>query len=298
MIPALALETSLHEASDPLEQRLRELLSGRDSLTFAPVQAIALAKSKRLRSALARISARAVALPERVAIELAAAVEIVHTFTLVHDDLEDDATTRRGFPAVHVSEGAPVAINVGDALHALAWTIVTSLDTPPRRTLGVAQLFGRTLEKVVAGQARDLVWTRDKPRDLTLEDYLAMARGKSGALLGFAAAAPAVLMAHSGAYRLYAFGEELGIALQILDDVASIRGDARVLGKPVGAEANGFASAPALIGVACSIELAQQHIARASEELEAAALPHVLEARLFTQTMHACLLDHAGVTVS
>jgi geranylgeranyl pyrophosphate synthase len=295
---ALSWTSRLEEESEPLERRLRELLTGRDSLTFAPVQAIALAKSKRLRSALTRIVARAVDLSDRVAIELAAAVEIVHTFTLVHDDLEDGATTRRGYPAVHVSDGAPIAINVGDALHALAWSIVTSLDATPRRTLDVAKLFGRTLEHAVAGQARDLIWTRDKPMDLRLADYLDMVRGKSGALLGFAAAAPAVLTGHGGADRLYAFGEELGVALQILDDVASIRGDARVLGKPIGVDANGFASAPALLGLPRSIELAQHHIARACEELDAAALPRPLEAQLFAQTMHACLLDHAGVKAS
>jgi len=295
MNAAVSWTTDTSEESEPVDRRFREVLTRRDHVAFAPVQEIALAKSKRLRSGLAQIIARAVDLPDRVAIDIAVAVEIVHTFTLVHDDLEDGTTTRRGCPAVHVIHGAPIAINVGDALHALAWSIITKLDTPPRRTLEIAQLFGLTLERVVAGQARDLVWTRDRPAGLRLEQYIDMVRGKSGALLGFSAAAPAVALGHTGADRLYAFGEELGIALQVLDDVAGVRGDPSILGKPVGQDANGFASAPALVGIPRSIELAAHHVDRACRELEVANLPRPLEARLFTEAMHACLLDRAGV---
>jgi geranylgeranyl pyrophosphate synthase len=295
MNAAVSWASNTSEDSDPVERRMREVLTRRDYIAFAPVHEIALAKSKRLRSGLAQIIARAIDLPERIAIDIAVAVEIVHTFTLVHDDLEDGATTRRGCPAVHVVHGAPIAINVGDALHALAWSIITALDAPPRHTLQVAKLFGVTLDRVVAGQARDLVWTRDCPSGLRLDQYIEMVRGKSGALLGFAAAAPAVAHGHAGADRLYAFGEELGIALQLLDDVAGVQGDASILGKPVGADANGFASAPMLVGVARSVELAARHVRRACEELYAANLPSPVEARLFAETMHDCLLDRAGV---
>lgn len=295
MIAVANLVSEAVEDLDSVEHRLQELLTGRDEVAFGPVHDIALAKSKRLRSGLAQIIARAVDLPDRATIDIATAVEIVHTFTLVHDDLEDGAITRRGCPAVHVMHGAPIAINVGDALHALAWSIITGLDAPPRRTLEVAQLFGHTLERVVAGQARDLVWTRDRPSGLGLDQYIEMVRGKSGALLGFSAAAPAMLHGHGGAGRLYTFGEELGIALQILDDVAGVRGDAAILGKPVGADANGFASAPALVGIPRSVELAAWHVDRACQQLDAANLPSAIEARLFAQSMHSCLLDRAGV---
>jgi farnesyl diphosphate synthase len=283
---------SVAEDEDPIESRLREVLEQRDPVAFGPVLEIALARSKRLRCGVAQVIARAVDLDEHVALDIEVAVEIVHTFTLVHDDLEDGALMRRGRPAVHVVHGAPIAINVGDGLHALAWSLITGLDVPARRALEVAKLFGITLERVVAGQARDLVWTRDNtaPR---FEQYIAMVRGKSGALLGFAAAAPAVALGRREADRLYAFGEELGIALQILDDVASVRGDADVLGKPVGAD--GCASAPALVGVTRSVELAALHVERACDALDAANLPTAREARRFAETMHACLLERAGV---
>lgn len=298
MIAAVSWLNDTSEDSDPVERRMREVLTQRDPIAFAPVHEIALSKSKRLRSGLAQIIARAIDLPDRVAVDIAVAIEIVHTFTLVHDDLEDGATTRRGCSAVHVAHGAPIAINVGDALHALAWSIITALDEPPQRTLQVAKLFGVTLDRVVAGQARDLVWTRDRPSGLHLEQYIEMVRGKSGALLGFSAAAPAVAHGHAGADRLYTFGEELGIALQLLDDVAGVQGDASILGKPVGADANGFASAPMLVGVARSIELAARHVDRALEELYAANVPRPREARLFTKAMHDCLLERAGAKES
>lgn len=289
------LASVVENGADPIELRLREVLDQRDPVAFGPVREIALAKSKRLRCGLAQVIARALDLDEPVAIDIGVAVEIVHTFTLVHDDLEDGAVMRRGCPAVHVLHGAPIAINVGDGLHALAWSIITALDVPARRTLEVAKLFGATLERVVAGQARDLVWTRDRAPGLRLEQYIEMVRGKSGALLGFSAAAPAVALGRGDADRLYAFGEDLGIALQILDDVASVRGDADVLGKPVGADANGVASAPALVGVTRSVELAAMHVARACDALDAADLPSSREARRFAETMHACLLESAGV---
>jgi geranylgeranyl diphosphate synthase type I len=257
---------------------------------------VTLATSKRFRAALALTCARAVELPPRVALEIGVAVELLHTFSLVHDDIEDGAETRRGHPAVHVVDGVPVAINAGDALHALAWTTVLAVDAPPKRTLDVAKMFSYTLDRMVAGQARDLIWTRDHRSDISFDDYIDMVRGKTGALLGFAAAAPAELLGHEGAGRLYMFGEELGIALQLLDDVAGVRGDPNVLGKPVGPETNGVASAPALLASWCddgterAIELARRRIDLACEHLDAAGVTEPMEIQLFAETMLARLL--------
>lgn len=283
-----------------VEARLREQLRGRDPVSFGPAHAIALAECKRVRAALTLACARAVGAPPRLAVDLAVVIELVHTFSLVHDDIEDGAETRRGCPAVHVAEGTPVAINTGDALHALAWSALVELDAPATRTLAVARLFGVTLDRMVAGQARDLVWTRDRRTDLTLDDYLAMVRGKSGALLGFAAAAPAALVGHPAVERLFAFGEQLGIALQILDDVASLRGDPHALGKPVGASANGAGSAPALLatsgddGTAAAIGLAKRHWDRAIDLLAGRKLVHTDELAMLVRTMLARLLACCG----
>ncbi len=274
-----------------VERRVRELLAGRDQVTFGPVHGIAMAPSKRLRAALALTSARAVQLPERLAIELAAAIEVIHTFSLVHDDIEDGADTRRGQPAVHVIEGVPIAINAGDALHVLAWNVLLRLDAPATRTNEVARWFGVTLERMVAGQARDLLWTRQRRHDLDYAEYEAMVRGKTGALLGFAAAAPAALVGHPGTEHLQQFGEELGISFQLLDDVAGLQGSRESLGKPVGRNTNGAACGPTVLaGTHRAIEFAHQHVARACAHLKMAELVDCSQLEAFARIMLVQLL--------
>lgn len=298
MVAAPAARLANHVSSQIalVENRLRELLLEHDSVTYGPLRAVALAASKRIRAGLSLISARAVQLPTRLAIEIAVSVELLHTFTLVHDDIEDDADIRRAQPAVHVVDGVPVAINAGDALHALTWSALLALDAPPRRVLEVARLFAVTQERMVEGQARDLIWTRDCRTDLRYDDYLEMVRGKTGALLGFAAAAPAELRGHRGAERLYQFGEELGIALQLMDDAAGLRGSAYELGKPVGPGTNGAASGPSLLaseeddGVDRAIELAHVHVDLACMHLDATGIIDTTEVRQFADTLLSQLL--------
>lgn len=279
-----------------VERRLQALIFERDSVTYGPIRVVTLAPSKRIRAALCLISAQAVQLPTAIAIELAAAIELLHTFSLVHDDIEDNAEIRRGHASVHVVDGVPIAINAGDALHAASWSAMLALDAPPQRVLVVARLFAQTLERMVEGQARDLTWTRDRRIGLGYHDYLAMVRGKSGALLGFAAAAPAALNNHGGADRLYQFGVELGTALQLMDDVAGLRGTSRELGKPVGPSTNGAASGPALLateprdGVVRAIELAHDHVDLACEHLEAAGVADSKELQVFADAMLGELL--------
>jgi geranylgeranyl pyrophosphate synthase len=188
-------------------------------------------------------------------------------------------------------------------VHALAWSALLALDAPAPRTLDVARLFSVTLDRMVAGQARDLVWTRDRRSDLTIDDYLAMVRGKTGALLGFAAAAPTGIVGHAGVEPLYAFGEQLGIALQILDDVASLRGDPHALGKPVGPSANGAGSAPALLagaaddGTTAAIALARRHWTRAIELLQSTEVADDEELVALVRTMLARLLAACGADI-
>jgi geranylgeranyl diphosphate synthase type I len=295
-VTAARLAGWLHE----VDVRLGRALDDRDPFAVAPARAITLAGCKRVRAALALASARAVGAPLRLGVELAAAIELVHAFSLVHDDLEDGAATRRGHPAVHVAEGDAIAINAGDALHAAAWSVILGLDAPAARVVAVARRFGDALERMVAGQASDLVWTRDRRRDLTIAAYLEMVRGKTGALLGFSTAAPAVLVGHPAADRLYLCGEELGVALQVLDDVASIRGDAVRLGKPVGPDANGAGSAPALLatpgddGTDASIDLARRHWERALDLMKGAGLGPAEELETLVKTLLTRLLEHCG----
>ncbi|WP_190054835.1 polyprenyl synthetase family protein [Streptomyces lomondensis] len=189
---------------------------------------------KGVRQALAVLGAEAAGAPARAGVAAAVAVELVHTFSLLHDDIMDGDTDRRRRPAVWKAYGTGPAVLAGDALFALA---VETLAAQPGgaaavRTLSVA------LGDLVRGQADDLLfadrpWTG--PRRVRPDEYRAMAEHKTGALLGCAAALGAVLggAAPETVAALDRVGRHLGIAFQIVDDVLGIWGDPRVTGKPV-----------------------------------------------------------------
>ncbi len=193
-------------------------------------------RGKGLRPTLALLGAEAAGGMAEAALPGAVAVELVHTFTLVHDDIMDGDERRRHRPSLWKAYGTGPAVLVGDALLALA---LESLGRVPAAVRGeaVALLAGALLE-VVVGQAADMAF-EDRPWTgagaVTLDEYHAMAAGKTGALLGCSAALGAVL---AGAPRdvadgLARAGRELGLAFQAVDDVLGIWGDPDATGKPV-----------------------------------------------------------------
>ncbi|MFE9775210.1 polyprenyl synthetase family protein [Streptomyces sp. NPDC005931] len=189
---------------------------------------------KGVRQALAVLGARAAGAPERAGVAAAVAVELVHTFSLLHDDIMDGDASRRRRPAVWKAYGTGPAVLAGDALFALA---VRTLAGEPGGPAGVRALSA-ALDDLVRGQADDLLfaarpWTG--PRRVRPEEYRVMAEHKTGALLGCAAALGAVLggAAPGTAAVLDRAGRHLGVAFQIVDDVLGIWGDPSVTGKPV-----------------------------------------------------------------
>ncbi|MET9393038.1 polyprenyl synthetase family protein [Streptomyces sp. NPDC006624] len=189
---------------------------------------------KGVRQALAVLGAEAAGAPGRAGVAAAVAVELVHTFSLLHDDIMDGDTARRRRPTVWKAYGTGPAVLAGDALFALA--VETLAEQPGGaaavRTLSVA------LRDLVRGQADDLLfaerpWTG--PGRVRPGEYRSMAEHKTGALLGCAAGLGGVLGgAEPGTVAaLDRAGRHLGIAFQIVDDVLGIWGDPRVTGKPV-----------------------------------------------------------------
>jgi len=173
--------------------------------------------------------------PER-ALPAAVAVELVHNFSLVHDDIEDASPLRRHRPAVWKVWGVPQAINVGDGLFALAHLALQGLaeqGVSASRALTAFEVFDRACLALTEGQYLDLSF--EERLDVTVEEYLQMIQGKTAAL--FAASAHLGALVASDDPELIAhyhsFGENLGLAFQIVDDILGIWGEESVTGKPV-----------------------------------------------------------------
>jgi geranylgeranyl diphosphate synthase, type I len=191
---------------------------------------------KGFRPALAVLSAEAVGAPADSAISAAVAVEMVHVFSLVHDDIMDGDEQRRHRHTAWKAFGIGPAVLAGDALLALAIeTLARAAD--PTRSMAM-QAISATLVDIVNGQAADLSfetrpWTG--PRAVTVSEYSAMAGCKTGSLLGCAAGLGALLGGGPAetAVALTQMGRHLGLAFQAIDDLLGIWGDPAVTGKPV-----------------------------------------------------------------
>jgi geranylgeranyl diphosphate synthase type I len=198
----------------------------------APVRHHLAGGGKRVRAALVLVSAAAAGGSEEAGIPGAVAIELVHNFSLLHDDIIDEDRDRRHRPTVWAQFGIGSAIIAGDALAALATQVL--LDDPtPERVRATATLATATQE-MIAGQADDMAF--ETRTSVTVEECLRMATGKTGALLSCASSLGAVLVGASDATvtALADFGRNVGIAFQAIDDVLGIWGQPSQTGKPAG----------------------------------------------------------------
>lgn len=193
---------------------------------------------KAIRPALVLTSAAALGGPgaRSAAGRAAAAVELVHNFTLLHDDVMDRDATRRHRPTAWTVFGDADAILAGDALQALALRLLAA-DPHPASAAAATRLADCVME-LCEGQHADTAMERRAPGEVTLDETLAMAEAKTGALLGCACALGALYAgaADEDVEALDAFGREAGLAFQLIDDVIGIWGDPRRTGKPAGAD--------------------------------------------------------------
>jgi len=205
---------------------------------------------KRLRPALVLASAEARGADVSdgaLAPRFALALELVHTYSLVHDDLPamDDDDLRRGRPTVHKVHGEATAILVGDGLQALAFSHLLATDDP--RAAPLARLLADDALRMVLGQARDLA---GEHAALSEAEVMELMRDKTGALVACAVAGGA-LCGDAAPAEAWALGLKLGLAFQIADDLLDVVGDTATLGKRAGKDAAaGKATLPALLGVA------------------------------------------------
>ncbi|MGX0976494.1 farnesyl diphosphate synthase [Roseovarius sp. MBR-51] len=208
---------------------------------------------KRIRGFLVMESARLHAVPETSALWPATAIEALHAYSLVHDDLPamDNDDLRRGQPTVHVKWDEATAILVGDALQSLAFELVAHPDCGPAEvradlTLTLARAAGG--QGMVLGQALDIA-AETATTPLSLDEITTLQEGKTGALILWAATAGA-RMAMADSAPLSTYARALGLAFQIQDDVIDVTGDAVAAGKAVGKDAAaGKATFVSLLGL-------------------------------------------------
>ncbi|MFJ1704584.1 family 2 encapsulin nanocompartment cargo protein polyprenyl transferase [Kitasatospora sp. NPDC088346] len=189
---------------------------------------------KAIRPALVLAATQAVGGGPDPAVRAAAAVEMVHNFTLLHDDVIDRDQTRRHRPTAWRVFGTTEAILAGDAMHSLALRILAE-DGHPAAPGAVRRLADCVVE-LCAGQQADCAF--EQRSDVSLAECLTMAEAKTGALLGCACALGALYAGAepSAVEAMDAFGREIGLAFQLIDDLIGIWGDPAVTGKPVGAD--------------------------------------------------------------
>ncbi len=236
------LETALREAlvpppdAPPLLYGMLHYHLGWVDADFRPTQTDA---GKRLRPIFLLLSCEAQGGDWERALPAAAAVELLHNFSLIHDDIEDRDCTRRGRPTLWPLWGDAQAINAGDALFTLAYGALQRLPAtgcPADRALVALERFTQTALRLTEGQCHDMAF--EHRSTVTESDYLAMIAGKTAALLalacelgGLLADAPAPQTA-----ALREFGHALGMAFQIEDDLLGLWGDPERTGKPVGSD--------------------------------------------------------------
>ena len=233
----------------------------------------ALQGGKRLRGFLVLESARLFGITPTQSIHAAAAVEALHAYSLIHDDLPamDNDDLRRGLPTVHRKWDEATAILAGDALQTLAFELLTDSALGPAdiRIALVSNLAKSSgAEGMVLGQALDMA--AESNPNLTLQDITTLQAGKTGALIRFAAAAGAII-AGENPTPLRDYATAVGLAFQIADDILDVTGDPAKTGKRVNKDAAaGKATFVSLLG----LEAAQRRAKSLIDEAEAALSPY------------------------
>ena len=264
----------LKDVQAAVQARLDSALADRAEIPVVQAMRYALQGGKRLRAFLVVEGAALFGIPATGALPAAAAVEALHAYSLIHDDLPcmDDDDLRRGQPTVHVKWDEATAVLAGDALQTLAFELCCdpSLGVAERRldlVRALAQASG--VEGMVLGQALDIA-AETAAAPLTLAEITALQAGKTGALISFSAEAGAILAGVDRA-PLAAYARALGLAFQIADDILDVEGDPAKAGKRLGKDAGaGKATFVSLLG----LEGAKTRARALIEEAETALLPY------------------------
>ncbi|MEL6570104.1 MAG: polyprenyl synthetase family protein [Pseudomonadota bacterium] len=265
-----SFKAALRRASETVQADLMDHLSSSHSKDLAEAMRYAVAGGKGLRGFLVLSSADLHGISAARALRPAAAIECLHAYSLVHDDLPcmDDDDLRRGQPTIHVKWDEATAVLAGDALQTEAFRLVaeTACDAKDLTGLVHSLALAAGANGMVGGQAADIrAETSNTP--LTLDEITTLQAGKTGALITWSAMA-GPRMAGDDPAALRTFGDALGLAFQIADDILDVEGDAATVGKATQKDADaGKATFVSLLGLAAAKRRASDLVEEACDAL-------------------------------
>lgn len=236
------LSAQIAESTDKVNKFIKVIIDLEDEpkQLYRAARHIIDAGGKRLRPFMVLKCSKLVGGREEDAIPTAAALELLHTFTLIHDDIMDNDERRRGVPTVHTQWGMPIAIVAGDLLFAKVYEAIIKFTDPkhvtPKRILQVLREVSEATITICEGQTRDMIF--ENKENVSEDEYFEMIQGKTAALFETSARCGGIL---GGANKkqvehLGEFGRYSGIAFQVIDDVLGLIADEKVLKKPVGSD--------------------------------------------------------------
>ena len=250
----LNFNVQLNDTASIVEIALKEMLQKQgNDLMSAPVRHAVLNGGKRLRAFLVIHSCNIFEVQKDTAIQAAIAIECLHAYSLVHDDLPcmDDDELRRGKPTVHVKWDEATATLTGDALQALAFELIASL--PHTDAIRIVELLKKLakasgMQGMVLGQAQDIQAEKSEV-NLNINDITSLQQNKTGALIEWSAISGAILSNHDDR-KLLNYAKSIGLAFQIQDDILDIEGDAVLAGKRLQKDVSaGKATFVSLLGI-------------------------------------------------
>ncbi|MDF1671957.1 MAG: polyprenyl synthetase family protein [Vicingaceae bacterium] len=218
-----------------IEEELKKILTQKEPKElYLPIKYSLELGGKRIRPALLMLSNNLFGGKDSDAINAALAIEVFHNFTLLHDDIMDDAPLRRGYDTVYKKWGSNIAILSGDVMFVHSIQLLAKSD--PNKLTEILPLFNTTAVEVCEGQQYDMNF--ETLQNVSIDDYLKMIELKTAVLLAASLKIGAIIGDTSleNANHIYEFGRNLGVAFQLMDDILDLYGDPEKFGKQVGGD--------------------------------------------------------------